>query len=399
MGLLLLGATLLLGQRSPQASSQLRAVALLELASDGRAHLVPVAIKVADKYYDAGVYRADPYPMALGRDTVYEAERAGESVGLFTVTGVQKVKDFWVGAGQWRANNTLQSAEKSSKTERPRAEADQRPVLRRSKPAADETKPVTPDVSQPKPGATSADGTSPGAAVSPTSPPAASDNDSDRPLLRRGKPATPPTSGDFPSALNTAPVNRAASHAIPSGPAVEVLAAVSDASGPAPHSYALSLKQEERDRDEHSMRQMAYEAIRKFAAVRPQHKPAEAARLENVRFQAYDALNNHEPDLVLTASLPELPPLGAASGFRYFVTAVARIDMYGVTRLLSAQVTDSTHLDAYPRMEFIDIVDAEGSGTGQLLFRRVSDTGYSFALYRIGLDKLWPLFEGAERTF
>jgi hypothetical protein len=73
--------------------------------------------------------------------------------------------------------------------------------------------------------------------------------------------------------------------------------------------------------------------------------------------------------------------------------------MYRETRLLFSQVTDSTHLDTYPRMELVDLVDAAGSGTGQLLFRRISDTGYSFALYRIGLDKLWPLFEGAERSF
>jgi hypothetical protein len=195
------------------------------------------------------------------------------------------------------------------------------------------------------------------------------------------------------------PGSNAGSHAIPNVPAIEMLAAVSDAGGPVPRSYASALKGEERDRYERSMRQAAYKAIGQFAATRPQHKPAEAAALAGVQFQAYDALSKHEPDLVLTASLPELLPPGAASNFRYFVTVVARVDMYGETRLLFSPVTDSTRLDAYPRMELIDVVDAEGSGTGQLLFRRISDTGYSFALYRIGLDKLWPLFEGAERPF
>jgi hypothetical protein len=45
-------------------------------------------------------------------------------------------------------------------------------------------------------------------------------------------------------------------------------------------------------------------------------------------------------------------------------------------------------------MELIDVVDADGDGRGELLFRRVFDTGSAYAIYRVTSDRLWPLFEG-----
>jgi hypothetical protein len=47
-----------------------------------------------------------------------------------------------------------------------------------------------------------------------------------------------------------------------------------------------------------------------------------------------------------------------------------------------------------PRMEFIDVVDADGDGRGELLFREISDAGSSYVVYRVGADQLWQLFEG-----
>ena len=46
-------------------------------------------------------------------------------------------------------------------------------------------------------------------------------------------------------------------------------------------------------------------------------------------------------------------------------------------------VTDRNHLDAYPRMQIIDAVDADANGRGDLLFRQYSDIGISYALYRV----------------
>ena len=48
--------------------------------------------------------------------------------------------------------------------------------------------------------------------------------------------------------------------------------------------------------------------------------------------------------------------------------------------------TDSRHLDVSPRMELIDVVDADGDGRGELLFRQTSDAGSAYAIYRVAGD-------------
>ena len=76
------------------------------------------------------------------------------------------------------------------------------------------------------------------------------------------------------------------------------------------------------------------------------------------------------------------------------VTLVARNDIYGELHKAFASITDTQHLDFLPRLELIDAVDADGDGRGELLFRRISDAGKAFVLYRVVGDRLWPLFEG-----
>ena len=83
-----------------------RAVGVLQIAANGKASLVPVAILVGGKFWDAGAYKADPIPMALESGTVYEAERAGSSMGIFTVNGAlhsnaANVQTPWIGTGAW----------------------------------------------------------------------------------------------------------------------------------------------------------------------------------------------------------------------------------------------------------------------------------------------------------
>jgi hypothetical protein len=99
----------------------------------------------------------------------------------------------------------------------------------------------------------------------------------------------------------------------------------------------------------------------------------------------------------MSASLPASAQTGGSS-FQYFVTVVGRIDMYGDLHRLYAQVSDTNHLDAYRRMELIDAVDAQGTGSGQLLFRAVGDGDYRYSLYRVGADQLWPLFESTSQS-
>ncbi len=102
-GVLLLLTTTAMGQyRRPQASKGPRAIALIEWDAKGVARLVPVSIMIEGQWYDAGLYKADPVPMALEPETVYEATKDGDAVGLFTVTGVQQFQGKWYGTGRWR---------------------------------------------------------------------------------------------------------------------------------------------------------------------------------------------------------------------------------------------------------------------------------------------------------
>ena len=83
-----------------------RAIAVLQLTASGKSSLVPVAILIGGKFWDASAYKADPIPMALETGTVYEAERTGTTLGLFTVSGAlhsnaANVISPWLGTGKW----------------------------------------------------------------------------------------------------------------------------------------------------------------------------------------------------------------------------------------------------------------------------------------------------------
>lgn len=88
-----------------------RAVGLLQLTSSGKATLIPIAILIDGRFYDASVYKADPVPMALDSGTVYEAEQAGDSLGLFTINSALHSKAQgslhpWLGAGSFLPHGT-----------------------------------------------------------------------------------------------------------------------------------------------------------------------------------------------------------------------------------------------------------------------------------------------------
>ena len=100
-----------------QVSKGPRAIGLLELAANGKAHLIPVTIMIDGKFYDAGAYKADPIPMALQPETVYEALKSGVSKGLFTVSGAIPENSGWIADGKWRDVTEI-------KAERDRAKAE-----------------------------------------------------------------------------------------------------------------------------------------------------------------------------------------------------------------------------------------------------------------------------------
>ena len=195
--------------------------------------------------------------------------------------------------------------------------------------------------------------------------------------------------------------------------AVQLIPAISDAAGPEPRPYTYDLKPAEEQSYRKKMLALATEAVqvraRQIVPVLPgseprQGKAAQPATgkppqpaFDDVQFRAFDLWSTNEPVFILSARAKMAPGsryAGSASELTYFITVVAKADIYGELRKLRVNATDSQHLDETPRLELIDAVDADGDGRGELLFRQVWDAGAAWAIYRATADQLYPLFEG-----
>jgi hypothetical protein len=296
-----------------------RALGLLRLNSSGKATLVPIAILVNGKFYDASAYKADPVPMALDSGTVYEAERSGDSQGLFTVNSALHSKDPssqnpWVGSGSYMVNGSEKpnQAHKAEDVPVGMESNEVPPRLSRgdkAKPTAapGETSPSNapagagtsqkPDSAPPSsPSSTTTDGSSasqPAQQNAPASPVKPADqtakdqaptkqptpqapDDSYRPALRRGKPTQPPPEDDetVPKAVapktagaTTADARIADGKATPpaaSSGAVELIPAISDAGGPDPRSYKFEWRKGEEDDRRQQMLALATDEFRAY---------------------------------------------------------------------------------------------------------------------------------------
>jgi hypothetical protein len=73
---------------------------------------------------------------------------------------------------------------------------------------------------------------------------------------------------------------------------------------------------------------------------------------------------------------------GTGTGLRY-VTIVAQADGLGDIKPAIQSVTDAAHLNRSPKMQFVDVVDAEASNRASLLFELRSQNSRQFALYRV----------------
>ena len=193
------------------------------------------------------------------------------------------------------------------------------------------------------------------------------------------------------------------------------MTAVSDAGGPDPRPYTYDVKPAEEAIYRNKMfdlaatqlrpktpqaasSQLSSTAAKGAATARKKPSGALAAKLsefEDVRLRIFDLSNSNEPILVLSAKTH--PSAMSASGTLpepQEITLIARTNLEGELQKLFFAQTDSRHLDVRPRMELIDAVDADGDGRGELLFRRTSDAGSAYAIYRVTSNGLWPLYEG-----
>ena len=183
-----------------------RAIAVVEFLPNGNMRLVPVALWIEGKYYDASLYGANPEPMALEPQTVYEAQSFGEPTGTFTVTMPKQVNGNWVADGTWQPELPMdaQMKAKAAKDAAERAknppsqavltgDADSgRPVLKRAPGSGGDT--GSSGQTSSSGGSGSSSGSTPGSKTS-----SGSSGDSDRPVLKQpvsdssGKPTLGPS--------------------------------------------------------------------------------------------------------------------------------------------------------------------------------------------------------------
>ena len=423
-----------------------RAIGVIEFLPGGGVRLVPVALWIDDRFYDASLYAANPEPMAVQPETVYEATAYGEPTGLFTVTTPQEVKGSWVASGKWKPHLAMDEMAAKQAGNKPKPELsssitikDDRPTLHRkgskdsssgsddsassgqstdskTTPQAGEDDPDRPVLKRPddssKTDSSSGSPSPAGAAPAPAQPaqsasggsdnaPSPDENDPNRPVLRRGEPekqttatAAPPVMPPAQAAAMQAAeakvsaINNAGHRSYP---------AISYAGPYETRSLLYALNAQERDAKGEQMRAMALDEIRSFIAKR--HTPALPKNLTITDFdlRAFDLQYTNSPTLVFTATLPVASGKAFRGGeFDYFVTVVAHLDINDTPIKIFSSVTDSNHLDAFPRMEIIDAVDADANGRGDLLFRQYSDISINYSLYRVFPYEMQKVFEGGS---
>lgn len=111
-----------------------RALGLVQITDKGKAHLIPIAIMMDGKFYDAESFKATPVPMALDFGIVYEGFRAGVSQGLFTITQPGQLNHEWIAEGTWLPEGARPKTDKQKYTPPVIDEGgkdDDRPVLHR----------------------------------------------------------------------------------------------------------------------------------------------------------------------------------------------------------------------------------------------------------------------------
>jgi hypothetical protein len=231
------------------------------------------------------------------------------------------------------------------------------------------------------------------ATPAPASTSTSDEGDPDRPVLKRGaQPAKPAPPANAPTPVTSAKVAGAKPGA--ASPA-RGYTAISDNSDYEPHPMLWTMSAGEREEKAQQMIALAMVDVRKFMATRKAPPLAKGATIADYDLRGFDLDFSSSPTLVLTGKLPVTatkPPRGGT--LDYYVTVVARLDIQGVPQKIFSSVTDSSFLDALPRLELIDAVDADANGRGDLLFRQYSDAGVSYGLYRVYAYSLHKVFEG-----
>jgi hypothetical protein len=178
-----------------------RAVSILEWVGDpGKpvaSRIVPLSVFINGEYQDGGLYLAQPAPLSVETDTLYQLEQAGVAKGTFYVAGGEEVAGAWFGYGKWKPLAPPPPPKKLKPSKDPPKVVEDndldRPHLKNSSPppsdgsAADPDKPTMHRRADSDGGGTGSGGTA--------------DDDPDKPTLHRRTDADPQTA----SGAGTAP--------------------------------------------------------------------------------------------------------------------------------------------------------------------------------------------------
>ena len=396
------------------------------------------------RYYDAGLYRAAPVPFTISPQTVYEVQHFGKPLGTFTVWNASRSSEgVWAGTGTFR---TAPDPAMLPKAKKPAAavvvEDPTRPKLHRREgsegdhPVAKKDSAPPEDTDSERPKLHRRDGSGGSSTEQPASRTAQAataeppqEAASDRPILRRGKPAEEPSGGDLrPGTLEAGmpgtPLASPAETPKEKNPeAVQRQIAVSDAGRSEPQELLFSWAEPQRLQMEKAAREIARSELLRLAPMRGLSTPGASAKaaaspsetnFKDEQFVPYD-LDYKDYAIVVYSARYRLPasggPPGGAVAVRpstptegalgtpersWVVTVIARQDGDKLVKLYSA-VSDPRELDLYPEVRLVDAVDPEGYGRFALLFREQKRDGVSWLLGRVAGYELQTIIETAAR--
>ena len=320
------------GERKPRKKDAgPRAVAVLRMGEKGKASLVPIAILMNGKFWDASAYKADPVPMSLEPGTVYEVEQTGGSLGLFTVNAAlhsnsRNTDAPWIGTGAWHPtgadepkpaikadkapvgieaddNGPPRLTHDTSAAKAPAASSGSGAASGSSTSNAPSSSSNAPAGTSSKPSGSSGGDEPPrlskGTAASPTNDPAApapkapdkpsdskpaivaegksnipaSDSgtaEANRPKLRRGKPAEYVAEEDVPGYSRPGAASAASGEKASAAkePDVKLIPAISDAAGPTPHPYTFQWLRDEEGERRKQITELAKQQVQAYVAAR-----------------------------------------------------------------------------------------------------------------------------------
>lgn len=410
---------------------QLRAVAVLEwtgdLAHPKASRLVPISVWDGQQLQDAGIYLAQPQPLALDSETEYELQKDGRNIGFFDVSDASESQDTWYGHGAFKplphgpTPQQLAAAALRQKVDMDDADSDT-PILHRKYHPDDAKSGSTANAPAPDPDRPTLHKTSDAGAADGDNNPSAPAPDPDRPRLTADEDSPKPAAG--PSNSATVPGDdeahvsdlpnvsdpdrpRLAYGAAPEyGPKVkptlvglppdlEQDVAISDSRAVKEHPWDFSWSN---PADEDKMKAAMEDIARKDLGLEPPapaatHKagtrrtsthrkaapaaPPPPAPLLDEEFRVFELQYGGGATMVLSAHTP------GSGDQQKFVTLIAQPDLYGNVVVLLKNVTDGAHLDVTPRMRLIDAVDALNDNRGELLFELRGQTQRQFAMYRV----------------